>query len=264
MDTLQLIKDKTAELLPQLNNPSVTAEYKLWQQIFAKCTTDFLEKVETDQAEINDIVERNRGICTANYFVRVAKEFQWNDKIAYRLEVQPNGEVKYTYENPEHRIILQASAVVDEHGVKALKVATKQGDTLAPITAAQMIDFKNYIYDLSIPGIPVSVVSVDADKLAVEASVYYDVKMNSNLLLEAIKQNLTAYSQSQQFDGYIYKNQVIDFLQKIEGVIDVSVTSLTLRNASGETISIDRKGETLAGYFNIDFENTKINLLPNE
>ena len=123
------IDQKRQELLPQLDSPSATAEYKLWEQIFATVQLVFENIITADQSAIQSIVDNNH-VGTPPWYVQVAKQFQFNENETYYLVVDPEtGAVRYNRVVPDDRIVKQASYVEGDRSV-ILKVATADSNNI--------------------------------------------------------------------------------------------------------------------------------------
>lgn len=251
----QQIEAAVKEALPHLNNPSKTAEYKQWINIFASIQANAEAIIEQDKCEIAAIVENNR-IGTAAWYIEQAKLFQWADqgssKNPYHLVVEPStGIIKYNILNPEARIITQAACVVADNAIK-VKVATGQPGNLHPITNQQELDLKNYLSSVKIAGVNLEVVNKPADILEVRADVYYNPAYNINQLKEQIIEALDRYSLTLPYDGAVYRSSVIDAIQSVAGVIDVELSGsgslVAIKNGVREEVG--RHYITDSGYFN--------------
>lgn len=246
------IDQRRQDELPQLSSPSATAEYKGWQHIYAVTQASAEDIIESDKADIQTIVDNNH-VGTPPWYVQIAKQFQFNENETYYLIVDPEtGAVRYNRIVPEDRIIKQASYVEGDRSVIIKVATTDSNNTLQPLTPLQIVNFENYMREIKMAGIKVSVVNLPADLLELTANVYYNPAYNNNNLQNAILQSLDQYSLELQYDGIIYKNAVIDAIQRVEGVVDIYIPQGGLVGIQGEIrTEIERSYTTNSGYFNI-------------
>ncbi len=250
------------QALPQLNSPSKTAEYKLWQWVFAAAQSLFETVISNDKAEMQAIVDANH-LGTGPWYVELAKQFQWNNDEAYYLVVNPvTGVMTYNKVVPDDRIVTQ-SAYVEGNGRIIIKVAAGSAGNLHELTEQQQINFENYMRQLKIAGIIVEVVNLPADLLEIDCTVYYNPAYNNNQLKEAIIAALDKYGANFNYNGIVYKNAIIDAIQAVPGVVDVEIGKLY--GLQGENrADIQRTYTTYSGYFNIKKTDSfpKITLIP--
>ena len=246
------IDQRRQELLPELDSPSATAEYKGWQQVFATTQASAENIIEGDKAIIQAIVDNNH-VGTPPWYVQIAKQFQFNVNETYYLVVDSEtGALRYNRIVPEDRIVKQASYVEGDRSVIIKVATTDSGNILQPLTPLQLVNFENYMREIKMAGIKVSVVNLPADLLELTADIYYSPAYNNNNLQSAIIQSLDQYSLELQYDGIIYKNAVIDAIQRVEGVVDVFIPQGGLVGIQGDIRTpIERSYTTNSGYFNI-------------
>lgn len=238
--------------LSGLSSESQTAEFRQWQAIVGAAMMTFEQIIALDMADIEAIVEANRGVGTDKWYAQRALEFQWNEEVRYALVVDENGYARYPAIVSADRIIKQASARLSDSNGLLLKVATTDKDgALCPLTNDQFTDFKNYITSLALPGQPIEFVNQRADTLTVIADVYYSAATNATGLEAELLAALRDFSLDTDFNGRIYRTAVVDALQSVSGVVDVDIKTLDLTDADGKTTAINRVETAAAGYFNI-------------
>lgn len=239
-------------VLSGLSSTSKTAEYRLWQAVIGAVMGDFEQIVAADRADIEAIVEANRGVGTARWYERRALEFQWSDKVRYSIAVNEDGYARYPQVVEADRIVKQAAAVVSGDKKLLLKVATTDADgILCPLSDVQFTDFRAYVTAIALPGQEVEHVNKAADELTVTADVYYSVGTTSTGIHDELMAALQALTLATGFNGRVYRSAVADALQSVSGVVDVDIKGLSLTDADGRTSEIERVATATAGYFNI-------------
>ncbi len=240
-------------VLNGLSSTSTTAEYRLWQNAIGTAMAVFAQIVDKDKEDIQNIVEANRGVGTAVWYVQRALEFQWSAAVRYSLVVDDNGYARYPEVVMSDRVVAQASAVMDTDGALLLKVATVgQDDALCPLSDDVFGDFKNYVLSLAFPAQRIKFVNQKPDTLTVIADVYYQAQSNATGLRTELLTALADFTKNTAFNGRIYTSAVVDALQGVSGVTDVDIRAIRLTDAQGVTTDINRMAVASAGYFNID------------
>jgi hypothetical protein len=247
-------KNKRPELTG-LNSPSASAIWRLWAHITA-VAHHFVETLfDAFKIEITDIITR-KEYGTPLWFVEKAKEFQEGDELAVI-----DGKTVYPVVDTAKQIIKRV-AYKETAGGLLLKVAKQESDGAAgALSNEQVGQFSGYITKIKPAGLSVSVSSLNADKLRVTATVYYDPMYLYAEVRQGIADGMAAYMENLPFDGIVYRNQIIDALQKVPGVIDVEIDTITLVQGA-ETVDVLRLAETAAGYLvedtsaGNDFEST--------
>ena len=260
----QQIEAAVSEALPQLNNPSKTAEYKQWINVFANIQATAEKIIELDKAEIAAIVD-NSHIGTAEWYVRLAKQFQWNKEIDYKPVVNPvTGAIGYEIVNPADRIVTQASCSVSK-GVLTLKVATGDPGKLEKIPADIISKLNAYLQSLKVAGVNIKPASYPPDIIELRADIHYDPSYSTANLKELITAALNRYAMELSYDGVMLRNSVIDAIQSIDGVVDVELrdvvdsenpsNNLYALKVEGKNERIGRSYLTLGGYINFKQDN---------
>jgi hypothetical protein len=232
-------KNNNPDLAP-LNSTSKTAVWSLIIYLVA-FAHHILEKIfDAFKAEVEDTLNRNNP-GTAPWYAERVLDFQLGDKV----EVI-DGKVSYPVFDEAKRII-QRVAYKEEGGILTLKVAKAEG-ALSP---EEKVQVESYVERYKFAGSDVSLVSLNADKLRVYGTVYFDGIYAADTIKTAVEYAITNYLQTLDFDGIVYKSKLIDAIQAVEGVIDIDISKL--EGVQGTLVStIARKYETASGYINLD------------
>ena len=158
------------------------------------------------------------------------------------------------------RVIKYCSVVPGIYGTTLIKVAAESAgapadlDTTYPgaLAAAQ-----SYVNLLAVPGLIYNVVSGEADKLFVEATVYYQGGYSA-IIQANVEAAITAYLAGIPFNGVVLLSNLEGAIKAVEGVNDVVFTEVRARAdatifASGTALvlastTIQRLYGTSAGY----------------
>ena len=166
--------------------------------------------------DVDNIVDNER-YGRKGWYEKTAKAFQYQDGNGtdYQLDIDTG---EYAVTDEEARIVRHASAEANNgFGVK-LKVA-KGEDSLSPLDADELAAFTAYINRLKPAGVPVTVVSRNADRLAVNMTVYYDpIVFTEATALQKTKETMAAYLKGIDFNGEFVTMAMVDRLQAVPGL----------------------------------------------
>jgi hypothetical protein len=229
--------------IPELAEANSTSKTAIWNLlIYVVAVAHYIHESLFDffKKEVNDIIDRNNPGSPSWYAERVL-DFQINDKV----EVV-DGKVTYPILDPAKQIIKRVS-YKEAGGTLTLKVAKETG-ALSP---EEKVQVESYIERYKFAGSDVSLVSLNADKLRVYGTVFYDGIYSAATVKESVKLAIQSYINNLDFDGIIYKTKLVDAIQAAQGVIDIDVSKL--EGIQGTIVEqITRKYETAAGYINLE------------
>ena len=175
-------------------------------------------------------------------------------------EVLENGSVGYSVINEELRIV-KFAAVTESGRTINIKVAKGEIGAMEPLTTAEVVQLKAYLGDIKPLGIRVVASSAAADELKLSLNIYYDGEKTRDEIESDIKTAINEYFAGVQFAGTIYKNRLVDAIQKVDGITDVEIVSMSAKSANANVYtSTGRTYNPEAGYVNLSAENLTINL----
>lgn len=161
---------------------------------------------------------------TPAYYANAMLKWQWGDE----LVVSDDGaSFSYPSEDVTKRVITHVSyqeVYSDEYksGMLVLKVATGDGSSLSRITDEQLIAARAYLRQIKFAGVRCNVVSRRGDVLVPRLTVYYDGAVSLEELYDAIDKALVGFVGGMGFDSVLYTQKVIDAIQGVAHVCDVS------------------------------------------
>lgn len=168
---------------------------------------------------------------------------------AFQLGDQLQSDGKYAVIDESKQIITRASiSQSGGAGVITIKVAKGEVGSESALTSAELLQFTNYMEKIKFAGNTLNIISLNADKLKLEGSILFD----GILSLEVIKERAqVAYDDFLQnrvaFDGKVRVNYIIDSLQKVDGLVDVELTTVTAFAGLAETV-FTMDYDTVSGY----------------
>ncbi|MEO7977783.1 nucleotidyltransferase [Flavobacterium sp.] len=248
--------------LVQLNSTSKVAIYRLI--VFVVAYSIWLLESIFDKHRIDidtALYEQKSG--TPRWYRNMSLDFQFGfDLITDSDKFDNSG---FTSDQIEDSKIIKYCSVKEslESNRLILKVASEQGDELAPLTETQITSFKQYLIEFQYAGVKINVVNNPADKLVLNMSVYRDVLVldeNGSSILNGGKPVETAiknYMKALPFDGELVINDLIEKLRAVDGVnnVHISIASSSFYDTAINEYSpyneIEVKTIPVAGYFEI-------------
>jgi hypothetical protein len=250
-DSIQTARAADATLAG-LNSPSATALHRVWSYITAVAFYALETIYDRHKADVLAALARAKP-GTATWYAEQALQFQEGDT----LQADDEG-IHYAAGSTGAKIITRAAAVENElTGKLFIKVATDgpTPGTLAPLSAAQLVQVRAYFDRKGFAGVRKEVVSRAADRLKVVASVFYDALIDVpalQLQVQAAVQAYLATLSDVDFDGLLYLSKIEDAIQAVPGVRDVQLVEVSARAGNTAPTLITRYYETQAGYIVTD------------
>lgn len=197
------------------------------------------------------------------WFENVAKNFQYNGNADFELDESTG---IYGIENSEYKIIRHASCEDSGYGVK-LKVAKGEDGNLSPLSLDEKTAFEAYIRRMKPAGIPVTVVSMNADTLSLKMTVYYDPTVFTEVnALNRVKEVINEYLTDIDFNGEFVTMLMVDQLQAVSGLDIIEVDEAKALYAGYDYIRIDYDARytPVSGYMKLaNDEDNEITMIAN-
>lgn len=188
---------------------------------------------------------------TPAWLQRTVKKFQFGDTV----QVNSDLTISYPTLDTSKQLITQCSIQENLQDREVLvKVATgATAATLAPITAQQLSSLKAYIQKVKFAGIRINTISLQADRIYAQLSVYYAGELDPQVVKDAVIAAISVFLQSLAFDGQLYLSKLQDAIQAVPGVNDITLDTIICRPYSTDITSVslqpvDRVYASQAGY----------------
>jgi hypothetical protein len=247
------VNESITNLENDLNSNSKVAEWRLWAYIYANVQYAFEYLFEKFMQEVDAKIETNR-YGTLPWYVTESKRFQLGD--TYQVI---NYKPTYPVIDPTHQIVKQASAN-DSMGFVFLKLAKDVGGSLEPLDGTELAQFQAFINDAKPAGVYVNCISLNADILKTNISVYYSPLIAPNVVTANVKAAINNYVQTLPFDGKFRTIHLVDAIQNVTGVVDVVINSLNAVQGA-TTVAIANDLLTASGYMEFDANTSIISLI---
>lgn len=252
----EIIDSKNADpVLVDLNSPSASAVWRLWSYITAVAINLHEQFLDLGKIELEELA-RDAVAGTADWLQKRALEFQYSVSDPQVITVI-NGVATYPTVDENLRIITRASVTEKANGRVLIKVA--KGDvTLSPLDVNELSAAISYFDKIGFVGIPLDTISLNADRLRFEGSVYFYGEYVSTEVKSSVIEAINGYLKSisvDGFDGTLVRENLIDAIQSVDGVAGIDTLNVQLNGrpeqdplGGGNNINIQRKYDTTAGY----------------
>ncbi len=260
-------------------NSSIEAKYGLdplrtFDQQFSKVSIEnlFLYIVALSIHVLEQIFDNHKSDVTTTlanqrphrlqWYVEKAKAFQYGDALVEDADY-------YAVEDEEAQIISHASAE-EAAGRLFVKVAKLVDSALAPLSATELNSFSTYMERVKDAGVSITYISDVGDDLRLVMDIWYNplvVDENGALLSDSsvkpAEDAINDFIVNLPFNGEFIVTELVDALQKAEGIDIPVILSAESKYAANDYVNIDGKVVPHAGYFNITPENLTLNYRAN-
>ncbi len=236
-------KEATPELAG-LTSTAKTAIWRLWLYIVAYVTALHEALWDAKAAELTELA-KNTLVGTLNWYAQKCKEWQ----NGYQFELI-DGKYQYATDDPDARLVKRVAISDIERGIM-IKVANEDNDgNPIPLTAEQLANLQAYINQIKIVGTKIDMVSLNADKLLFDITIYY--KGSYSVVKDNVISAIINYLKTLPFDGAVTRANLITAVNNVEGVEDIYVISLQHQYGSNPVANIDRIALPASGYWALD------------
>lgn len=240
--------------LEELNSTSKVSVWRLWVWIFSFASRTVLQLFEDLKEWMQDYFERKQ-VGTLRWWIDTVKAFQYGDSLQYI-----NGVWKYAVENTSKQIVKQVALELKQK-ILLFKVAKIENEKLAPLAEEEQAALKHYVNQVKLAGQFIDLVSISADRVKFQLRVYYNAQYSQSIVQQKIEEAINDYLSNIVFNGELIITQLIDQLQKIEGVYNPVYVAGYYSNVNyvdWQLLSDNYKA--LSGYF--ELENVEIEFVP--
>lgn len=241
--------DSVEQLSTDLNSSSKVSIWRLFVYLIslAHHRMEFLWDVF--KIEIEQIVA-DAPTGTLPWYQQQMLKFQYGDTLQFIDE-------KYVYPTiDESKKIIKLCAVEDRaDGVVIIKVASLSNNLPVPLSAVQKTALEAYTAKIRFAGTKFSIVSTAPDLLKFIGTVFYDPNIPLSTVQQNVETAIDSYLKNLPFNGVFKINALIDVIQMVEGVTDVTISSVEAKYGALPYSIITRTYTAQAGYIDIDPNN---------
>lgn len=252
-------KNLQADLNP-LDSPSKTAIWLLWTFIVAVCIALHEQLWDIFKVELEDIALKSVP-ATANWWQDQILKFQYSattPQVIGLVAFYPT----YPIINTDMKIITRCSIGETNTLTVAIKVAKGVFPAVSALDSGELSALTSYVDKIKPAGIQTDITSLDADRIRIQASIFYNGQFVANSVKSDVIIAINSFLAAIPFNSIVYTSQLLNVIHSVNGVIDASLVSVSARaNATPILLAspIARFYETRAGY--IIPEDTALNTL---
>lgn len=226
----------TTNLQTEFNAVGITIDPTTWSKrnvLRNICYTIAIAQALVEQlqdeaiTQMNDIM--NKSVAATKAWIQAKMfEFQYSATAPQYLSII-NNVPAYAVVDETLQIITACS--VSTTVVNQVNIKVAKGSPLTALSAGELSEAQIYIDQLGTAGVVYNVISQDADKIYIEANIYYQSGYSAVIQTNVINE-LDLYLESlsiEEFNGYIYVSNLLRFMRSIDGVNDVELVQVSCR-----------------------------------
>jgi hypothetical protein len=207
----------------------------------------FEQLLDDYKAAIEVIIDNGVPGTDAWVFQKLV-EFQYNATTPQYIQLNEDLVPQYPVVDESLRIITRAAVITQGNGRVTIKVA--KSEPPAPLSGSEITALEDYLEVIMPAGPKVTVQSDAADKLYINADIYYEGQFVDSIQTD-VEAAITAYLAALGFNGLVVNSKIQDAIQGVAGVKDVVINEVKARKDStpfsGAT-TVTRQWSTSAGY----------------
>lgn len=260
MDIFNQIIGYLKTTLSQLTNTSAASVYQRMVVAFSSVVNTVLTEIKNTASLIEEYIEQNR-FGSSQYYIKAARAFQYGDSLQFDEYYKPY----YAQIDTSKQIVAQAALDILESTIKiggqdyliqtlTLKVARRdEFGQLAKLNSNQLQAFQVYMQNFLVPGIPISIKSLDANTIKFSSMVCtYSPEFDLSTIQSEVQAAMIAFRDQSSFNGTFYTNHLEQYVRSnVVGVIDFWLDGAQIK-IDDEWQSFDQKVVMPAGYFNYE------------
>jgi len=147
--------------------------------------------------------------------------------------------------------IVKFAAVVEQFNTVLVKVS---GEDYEPLTAGQLSGFTSYMNALKFAGVHLNISSIQSDDLSLTVNVWRDRLVMPEEDDETIGAAVVSYLDGIRYGGVFNKTKLIDALQSVAGISDVTLGACTFTAHDSSSTVTELAGQNytaIAGHINL-------------
>jgi hypothetical protein len=264
LNEMLALKEQT-EGIADANTTSKTGIVRNILYIVSAVISDFRDLFETFKTEVASISKENER-RTPTWYQNKALAFQYGYQLVSEKDYYDNSGL--TEDEITASQIIKFAVAVEENDKSTLylKVAKENKELL---TADELTAFKAYMLEVSDIGVHISYINQLPDNLKITLNVWYNATLlkstgkELNTTAEPVKEALTAFISTLNFNQEFINMKLIDTLQNLEAVEIAEVVSSEYKYNALDWQPISGKYTPYSGHLIIDDENLTINYIKN-
>ena len=225
----QLLTAKQAQSnLSNLNSLSQLSTWNLWLYITAVGQSLFEQLSDIFQTQMETIAIQ-APVYSAQWIQKMLFYFQYSASSPQFIQIivasiYPYVTMAYSIVDATLNIITQAAVQPTNNRTVLIKVASSS----APLTSLQLAALNSYLISIMPPGTQWSVLSVAADQVFCQTTVYYNAAY-SGVILANLQAAYNAFLAAIPFNGTFEVSDLLEALKSVQGVSDVVIQNIQVR-----------------------------------
>ena len=218
---------------------SVTSIESILFYIYAATAYVIEQMFDQFRADVDERIDANI-VPTVRWYHSSALAFQYGDSLVYDPE-----KFRFRYSTyDETKRMVKYAAVKDRGGSIQILVSGDKNNLPEPLSDDVLTAFKSYMNSIKIAGVILSIQSIPADDIRINAIIEVDpmtINASGIRLSDGSKPVVIAinkYLNSIEYGGNFNKTKLVDAIQNVEGVIDVEITECKAKSASTEDYNV--------------------------
>ena len=213
--------------LSTLNNPSQTSEYNLWKDIYAMIQNMDEQLWDILRDEINTAIAL-AAPATPTWIKWKVEQFQYsatNTQVLQLVNFVPT----YPVIDTDLQIITRCA--VKTIGNNTVRVKVSKSDPPTVLTALEAASLTGYVAAIIPAGVVFQIVNVAADKLYIDADIYYNGEYAATIS-DSVIESINAYLEGLPADGTVEISALQNAINDTPGVTDVKLNEVRARQDS--------------------------------
>jgi hypothetical protein len=244
------------KLLNEIATLSKVGSWRLTAYIVAVTINLFEQLQDIFKAEIETIAAQAIA-GTVNWYAAQVLRFQSGyalifDNTNYRYFYSDTTSAAAVAARVVKKVAIQELITSQFNGI-VIKVAKEQSpNVLEPLSNAEVIELVSYINKVKFAGVQTSVISLAADLIRLNLTVYYDGVLDINDFKNSVEAAINNYLNGIDFDGIFYVNELVDALQAVPGLFDIELFNVSAKADTEPLFSnVSRLYNPASGYFEL-------------
>jgi len=200
-------------------NTSNRAMWRAWTHVVAVCVAILEQLMDVYQASIEVLVAKSAAASSV-WIQSKMFDFQY-DLTTPQIVQLINTIPVYPNIDPTKRITTACAVSVNIANTVKIKVA--KSNPFQAFDSLQLASAQDYIDTIGDAGIDYNVISLDADRLLIEANIYFKGQYSA-IISKSVIDMLNAYLQNNSitnFDGALKMSDLENVIRSVDGVLDV-------------------------------------------
>lgn len=225
----EIVAAKEADAnLSSLTSNSTRAIWRLWAFVIAGCIAIFEQIMDIYVSTIETLVSKSPAASTL-WIQDKMFNFQYdatNPQIVQLIDLAP----QYPVVDATKRIITACSVTSGISNVVNVKIA--KGSPYQALSGSELSAAQSYINTIGVAGITYTCISLDADKIYIDAEIFYTGQYSA-IIKDSVVNTLNNYLQTlsvTNFDGSIKMSDLEGVIRNVAGVVDVVMNNVKVRD----------------------------------